>query len=111
VLLGEMNISDKQFLSNSLKWIVVYLGISLAISFLVPFPASFVIIIITVLAISFIRRKMITKNTGINIKGMFSSTSSRPYEYSHVKYFCMSCGYQHKEISCPKCGSRMKRIG
>jgi len=106
-----MNTSDKQFLSNSLKWMFVYLGISLTISFLVPFPASFIIIIITVFAISLMRRKMITKNTSINIKGIFGSTSPRPYEYSHVKYFCMSCGHQHKEISCPKCGSKMKRIG
>ncbi|MGI0043921.1 MAG: hypothetical protein ACRD47_09435, partial [Nitrososphaeraceae archaeon] len=77
-----MNTSDKQFLSNSLKWIFVYLGISLTISFLVPFPASLVIIIITVFVISFMRRKLIMKNTGINIKGIFSSTSSKPYEYS-----------------------------
>lgn len=102
-----MNTSDKQFFSNSLKWVFVYLGISLTISFLVPFPASLVIIIITVFAISFMRRKLIMKNTGINIKGIFSSTSSKPYEYSQ----CISCGYQHKQISCPKCGSKMKRIG
>jgi len=51
------------------------------------------------------------KNIGINMKGMFNSTSSRPYEYSPVKYFCMLCGHQHKEIACPKCGSKMKRIG
>ena len=106
-----MNTSDKQFLSNSIKWMFVYLGISLTISFLVPFPASLVIIIITVFAISFMRRKLIMKNTGINIRGMFSSTSSRPYEYSRVKYFCMSCGLQHKETECPKCGSKMKRLG
>ena len=89
----------------------MYLGISLTISFLVPFPASLIIIIITVFAISFMRRKLIMKNTDINIRGMFSSTSSRPYEYSRVKYFCMSCGLQHKETECPKCGSKMKRIG
>lgn len=106
-----MNTSDKQFLSNSLKWMLVYIGISLTISFLVPFPASLVTIMITVFVINFIRRKLIMKNTGVNIKGMFSSTSSKPFEYSHVKYFCMLCGYQHKEISCPKCDSKMKRIG
>jgi len=106
-----MNASDKQFLSDSLKWMCVYVGISLTISFLVPFPASLVIIIITVIALSFIRRKLIIKKIGINMKGMFNTTSSRPYEYGHVKYFCMSCGHQHKEIACPKCGSKMKRIG
>ena len=111
MLLVEMNSSDKRSLSDSLKWMSVYLGILLTISFLIPFPASFVIIIIAVFAISFMRRKLIMKDSGINIKGMFSSTSSRPYESSRVKYFCMSCGHQHKEISCPKCGSKMKRIG
>lgn len=30
---------------------------------------------------------------------------------SSLKYFCMSCGTQHKEAACPKCGSKMKRVG
>jgi hypothetical protein len=106
-----INNSYKQFLSDSLKWMCLYLGISLIISYLVPFPISLVIIIITVLIISFIRRKVITKRIGINMKGVFNTASSRPYEHNHVKYFCMSCGHQHKEVSCPKCGSKMKRIG
>ncbi len=59
-------------------------NISLTISFLVPFPASFVIIIITVFVITSMTRKLIMKNTGINIKGMFSSTSSKPYRYLHM---------------------------
>jgi hypothetical protein len=28
-----------------------------------------------------------------------------------LKYYCMSCGTQHKQATCPKCGSKMKRIG
>ena len=24
---------------------------------------------------------------------------------------CMSCGTQHKDIECPKCGSKMKKVG
>jgi hypothetical protein len=28
-----------------------------------------------------------------------------------VKYYCMSCGTKHKEAACPKCGSKMKRVG
>jgi len=23
----------------------------------------------------------------------------------------MNCGYEHREIACPKCGSKMKRVG
>ena len=68
-----MKTSDKQFLSNSLKWMFLYLGISLAIFYLVPFPSSFVIIIITVIVISFMRRKLIMKNTGINIKRILNA--------------------------------------
>lgn len=28
-----------------------------------------------------------------------------------LKYFCMSCGTQHDQLACPKCGSKMKRVG
>lgn len=30
---------------------------------------------------------------------------------SWLKYYCMACGTQHKEAACPKCGSKMKRVG
>jgi len=30
---------------------------------------------------------------------------------SKLKYYCMSCEAQHKQAECPKCGSKMKRIG
>ena len=28
-----------------------------------------------------------------------------------LKYYCMSCGTQHRHIACPNCGSKMKRVG
>ena len=28
-----------------------------------------------------------------------------------LKYYCMSCGTQHREAACLKCGSKMKRVG
>jgi hypothetical protein len=33
------------------------------------------------------------------------------YGYNPIKYYCMDCGYEHKEIVRPKCGSKMKRVG
>jgi rubrerythrin len=30
---------------------------------------------------------------------------------SSLKYYCMSCGTQHKQAACPKCNSKMKRVG
>lgn len=28
-----------------------------------------------------------------------------------LKYYCMSCGTEHREAACLKCGSKMKRVG
>ncbi len=50
------------------------------------------------------------KNMGINVKGMFNS-ARKSSEYNYLRYFCMSCGHEHREIACPICGSKMKRIG
>lgn len=41
-----------------------------------------------------------------SMSSMFSSNDS-----SSLKYYCISCGTQHKEIACPSCGSKMKKVG
>jgi rubrerythrin len=49
-----------------------------------------------------------------NMKEFFkslSASSSTYGGYSPIKYYCMSCGKEHKEIACPNCGSKMKRAG
>jgi rubrerythrin len=33
------------------------------------------------------------------------------YGDNSLKYYCMSCGTQHKQVECPKCGSKMKKVG
>jgi rubrerythrin len=49
--------------------------------------------------------------------GMFSSTSSmfnsssNSNNPSSLKYYCISCGAEHKEAACPQCGSKMKKVG
>ena len=30
---------------------------------------------------------------------------------SSVNYYCMSCGTKHNDAACPRCGSKMKRVG
>jgi len=42
--------------------------------------------------------------------GMFGSLSS-PFSGNSVNYYCMSCGTKHREAACPRCGSKMKRVG
>ena len=45
--------------------------------------------------------------------GMSGSTSSSSSMFgdNSLKYYCMSCGTQHKQAACPRCGSKMKRVG
>ena len=57
----------------------------------------------------------IMKRYGIGmgrIKDMFGSISS-PMSGNNrgLKYYCMSCGKEHREIACPNCGSKMKSVG
>jgi rubrerythrin len=40
-----------------------------------------------------------------------SSSSSSMFGDNALKYYCMSCGTQHKQVECPKCGSKMKKVG
>jgi hypothetical protein len=106
-------ISD-EFLINQLVWIGISFGISIAISMLVPFPISLVVIVGTFLLLNFyLRRRMMARMGSLNATnitaGMFSPTAV--YGSSPLKYYCMSCGTQHKQVACPKCGSKMRRIG
>ena len=73
-----------------------------------PSPVSLVVIVgIFVLLIMYMRKKMIKKmDTGIG-GGIFGSGVGS----DKLKYYCMNCGAQHNQVACPKCGSKMKRVG
>ena len=91
---------NKQFLINQLVWIGISFGISITISMLVPFPISLVVIVGTFLLLNFyLRRRMMARMGSLNgtsiMGGMFSPTTS--YGSSALKYYCMSCGTQHKQ--------------
>jgi hypothetical protein len=105
-----MSTNNKQFLMNQLVWMGISIGISLTLSLLIPFPISLVAMIGTFLLLNFYLRRRMMRGMGslssAVMGGMFG-----PSNYSPMKYYCMSCGIQHKQIACPKCGSKMKRIG
>jgi hypothetical protein len=109
--------NDKQFLIYQLKWMGIYVGIGFVISLVLPFPISLVGALGAFLFLNFVRTRRILKRSGIDMKGLFrsfssASSSSSMYGYnSPLKYYCMSCGKEHKEIACPNCGSKMKRVG
>jgi hypothetical protein len=103
---------NKQFFINQLIWIGISFGISITISMLVPFPISLVVIVGAFLLLNFyLRKRMISRIGGVKgtvMGGIFSPTLS---DGGSLKYYCMSCGTQHKQVACPECGSKMKRIG
>ena len=92
-------------------WIGISIGISLTISMLLPFPFSLVAIIgIFILLNFYMRKRMMNRMRGARGIGMFGSMSSM-FENNSLNYYCMSCGTKHREAACPKCGSKMKRVG
>lgn len=107
-----LNSINKQFFINQLVWIGISFGISITISMLIPFPISLVAIVGTFLLLNFyLRKRMISRIGSVKgtiIGGIFSPTSS---DGGSLKYYCMSCGTQHKQAFCFKCGSKMKKIG
>ena len=100
-------------------WLGMSLGISIAISLLLPFPISLVTIIGVFILINFYMRKRMMQRMGMGRGGgrvgMFGSTpsssSSSIFGDNSLKYYCMSCGTQHKQAACPKCGSKLKKVG
>jgi hypothetical protein len=114
--------NNKQILTNYWVWFIAYMGIGLAISFIVPFPISLVMVLLVFLALNATRMHIVLKRQGMQrgirdlYKSMTSSLSSSNLNnsggmgYSPIKYYCMNCGHEHKENACPKCGSKAVRV-
>jgi hypothetical protein len=113
-----MNIDDdtRRFLIGRLKWIVLYLGINLILVLVLPAPYDLISVFGLYILVNFLRVKGIIKGYGGTggIKGLFSSmfpSTSGNDRSRPLKYYCINCGKEHKEITCPNCGSKMKRVG
>jgi hypothetical protein len=114
-----MNFDDdtKRFIFRRLKWSILYVGLGFVLVLVLPFPYDFFSVIALFILINFLRDRSILKRYGGTggIKDLFgslsSSMSSANNQSSPLKYYCMSCGKDHKEFACPNCGSKMKRVG
>lgn len=122
--IGNNNI---QILTNYWVWFIAYMIIGLAVSFLVPFPISLIMVLLVYFAVNSVRMHIVLKKQGMpgGIKDLYKSTRSSLGDswnnnmfgggggigYSPIKYYCMNCGYEHKENACPKCGSKAVRAG
>jgi hypothetical protein len=118
--------NNKGFFLHQIKWLAVFMTIGFAIIWLFTFPTDLVLLTVLFILMSIYNRRRMLKRLGLlktneekGVKGFFkslfqpstSSLFSGNSSSSQVKYFCMSCGNEHKEVSCPKCGSKMKRVG
>ncbi len=109
--------------NNYLIWLFVYMGIGLSISFIVPFPLSFGVLLLVLVLLNVYRTDHALKRQGRGgIKGLYKSMSSSVANrsnglgtegigYAQIRFYCMNCGYEHKNDACPKCGSKAVKVG
>jgi hypothetical protein len=120
---GNSNNNNNRIQTNYWVWLAAYLVIGLAVSFVVPFPLSFGIALLIYFVLNAARMHLALKRQGMQggIKDLYKSMSSSlggswsnsggaGMGYSQIKYYCMNCGYEHKENACPKCGSKAVRV-
>jgi hypothetical protein len=101
-----------------LIWFFIYMSTGLVISYLLPFPLSFVVVLMGLLLLTVFRVEVNLRREGLGgIKGLYRSLSSSPHDSNSSRYafspkfYCLNCGYEHREYSCPRCGSKVVRTG
>jgi hypothetical protein len=114
-----MNVDNdtKRFLTHRLKWIGLYLGISLVLVLVLPAPYDLISVFSLYILVNYLRVRGIIfkghgKKGGIKdlFRSLFPSTSGND-QNKPLRYYCMSCGKEHREIACPNCGSKTKKVG
>lgn len=114
--------TNRELFLYQLKWLGVFMGIGFIIIYIFEFPFDLIMLIIAFIMINIYKTRMMLKKLGILndsdvkdirgfIKSLFRSPSSSMDSNTSVRYYCMLCGNEHREIACPKCGSKMKRVG
>jgi len=125
------DLNKKQLAIYQLKWAAIYMAITVVTLLFLPFPVDFIVALFAFLLLSWYRRNQLFRKLDVDhkrnsigsstdfmsIKDFFRSISSfkgspsTENDYGPVNYYCMNCGNEHREIACPICGSKMKRVG
>jgi hypothetical protein len=98
------------------------MSIAFAISFIIPFPISLGVVVLVLVLLNVFRTDLTLKRQGMGgIKGLYKSISSgadqnsdpgsKGRAYASIKFYCMGCGYEHRNEACPKCGSKTVKVG
>ena len=103
---------------NSLIWLSISMAIIIILHISLPFPMSFIVSIIAIISLNIYRNDMALRKAGMGgVKGWYKPMSSSGFGprwgtgmngsgYQPLKFSCINCGNEHKEIACPNCGSK-----
>lgn len=101
----------RNFMLSQYAIIALSMGIGLVIIWISPFPIGFLSsLAIMFLTMMYIRRRLLRK-LGVIGSGSGSPFSFGKLGFSGSNFECMGCGHKHKQRACPKCGSKMRRLG
>ena len=100
----------------SMKWYLIFLfgslAVSIGIQMVLPFPYGLAVALALFIAFPLlIRRRYMNRMRGggsESLGGGFFGLGSRQGA-AGVKYVCLVCNNKYKGGSCPRCGSKMKR--
>jgi hypothetical protein len=96
-------------------WLLIFMGSGIILVFLLPFPFDLISIAGLFVLMTYLRGMREMKRFGgtRGIRDLFGSLSSSMSGNQNrpLKYYCMNCGKEHNEITCPNCGSKAKRVG
>ena len=107
-----MDSNTKRFMLETLMWIGIYFGIAFIVSIFLPFPYSLIVIVAAVIGLGLYRRRRQFRKAGHASYGGSPSHFGNMFGSQRgISYHCMNCGTKHNEVSCPKCGSKLKKAG
>jgi hypothetical protein len=93
-------------------WIGIYFAIAFVISRLLPYPYSLIAVFIAVMGLGIYRRRIYFGKRGQAGSPSNSRSFGSMFESQrNVNYYCMNCGTKHDQTTCPKCGSKLKKVG
>jgi len=108
---------NKNSAKRLLKWTGIAVVIGVLFVFMLPIILFLALIIGILILVSLLYARRKRRNS--NNFGIFDLISSiissrfwkNYYSVSHNNYFyyCVSCGTKHKEVICPRCGSKFKK--
>jgi rubrerythrin len=110
---------NKHSAKRLLKWTGIAVGIGILFVLILPIILFLALIIGILILVSFLYTRRNRKNSNnFGIFGLISSIISSRFwknnNYYSVSqnnyfYYCISCGTKHRDIACPRCGSKFKK--